>query len=73
MPNPSHTPKERKKKRKTKKTAKRTPVSKTKARQILREGEIGGKKLTEKQKRLFGLIAGGGVPTRLVKKKRRKK
>jgi len=40
-------------------------MSKEKAKQILREGEIGGKAITEKQEGLFGLIAGGGKPTRL--------
>lgn len=37
-------------------------VSPTKARKILRHGEISGRPLTAKQKRFFGLIAGGGTP-----------
>ena len=47
------------------------PVSKTKARTILREGEIGGKKLTPKQKGFFGALAGGvlGHPKRRTKKR----
>ena len=43
-------------------------LTKAKAKKILRDGEIGGKKLTARQKRFFGHIAGGGVPTRLRKK-----
>ncbi len=31
-----------------------------KARKILRDGTVRGRKLTSKQRRLFGLIAGGG-------------
>ncbi|MGH2567683.1 MAG: hypothetical protein ACRDGA_05045 [Bacteroidota bacterium] len=37
---------------------------KEKAKKILREGQIGGKKLTDKQQRFFGFLAGGGTPTR---------
>jgi len=46
----------------------------TKARKILRDGKIHGKKLTAKQRKYFGLIAGGGTPTGKKKKrgKRRK-
>lgn len=40
-------------------------VSPAKARKILEDGEIDGKPLTEKQRRFFGLIAGGGKPTRI--------
>lgn len=43
-------------------------VSSRKAREILRHGEVRGKKLTKKQKGLFGLMAGGKRPTRLRKK-----
>ena len=43
-------------------------LTKAKARLILKEGKIGSKKLTARQKRFFGHIAGGGVPTRLRKK-----
>jgi len=34
-------------------------VSKSKARKILRDGKIGGKKLTKKQKGFFGARTGG--------------
>lgn len=33
-----------------------------KARKILRDGEINGKPLTEKQRKFFGAIAGGESP-----------
>jgi hypothetical protein len=36
-----------------------------KAKKILREGVARGRKLSKKQKGLFGLIAGGGIPTRV--------
>lgn len=42
-----------------------SPVSAVKAKEIIRHGEVRGKPLTEKQKGLFGLIAGGGHPTRM--------
>ena len=45
-------------------------TTKAKAKEILRHGEVKGKPLSEKQKGLFGLVAGGGTPTRLKKKKR---
>ena len=35
-------------------------LTQTKAKQILKDGEANGKDLTEKQKRYFGAIAGGG-------------
>ncbi len=38
------------------------PVSQSKAKKILRDGEIRGKPLTDPQEGLFGLIAGGGTP-----------
>ena len=44
-------------------------LSKFKAKKILTEGKIGGKKISPAQKRFFGLIAGGGEPTRLKRKK----
>ena len=37
----------------------KSPVTKSKAKTILREGTARGKKLTAKQKRFFGAIAGG--------------
>lgn len=39
-------------------------LTKTKARKILRDKTIRGKKLTGKQKRFFGAIAGGAKPKR---------
>ena len=36
-----------------------------KAKKMLKEGVARGHKLTKKQKGLFGLIAGGGKPTKL--------
>jgi len=49
------------------------PVSKRKAKTILREGRTRGKKLSRKQKGLFGAIAGGsfGHPKRKRKRKKR--
>ena len=43
-------------------------ISKAKARQILREGEIGGKPLTRRQMGFFGARA-GGKPVRRKRKK----
>lgn len=43
-------------------------LTQKKAKTILEHGEVGGRPLTKKQKALFGLIAGGGTPTRLRKK-----
>jgi hypothetical protein len=45
-------------------------LTKAKAKKILEDGSIRGHPLTAKQKRFFGLIAGGGKPK---KRKRRKK
>lgn len=42
-------------------------LTKRKAKTILEHGEVRGKRLTKRQKALFGLIAGGGRPTRLRK------
>lgn len=44
-------------------------LTKAKAKKILEDKKVRGKKLTAKQKRFFGFIAGGGRPTRLKKKK----
>ena len=41
-----------------------------KAKKILRHGEVKGEPLSTRQKRFFGLIAGGGKATRLRKKKK---
>jgi len=37
-------------------------LSSTKAKEILRHGEVNDKPLTRKQKRFFGAIAGGQKP-----------
>lgn len=42
-----------------------------KAKKILREGIAKGRKLTPKQKRFFGLIAGGRIPSRLKSRKKK--
>lgn len=44
-------------------------LGKGKAKEILKHGEVRGHALTAKQKGLFRLIAGGGKPTRMRKKK----
>ena len=38
--------------------------SKAKSKEMLKHGTVHGKPLTDKQKGLFGLIAGGKKPTR---------
>lgn len=43
--------------------AKHGKLNKAKAQQILDDGEINGKPLTDKQKALFRMIAGGGPPS----------
>jgi hypothetical protein len=42
-------------------------LTKEKAKTILEDGSVRGKKLSAKQKSFFGFIAGGGRPTRLKK------
>lgn len=37
----------------------KAPVGKAKAKKMMKDGEIKGKKMTPKQKGLFGAIAGG--------------
>ena len=39
-------------------------LSKSKAKEMLRHGEVHGEPLTEKQRGLFGLVAGGGRPSK---------
>ncbi len=46
-------------------------ITKAKAKKILSDGKIGGKSLTAKQKKFFGFIAGGGVPTKVGKRKKK--
>ena len=41
-----------------------SPVSKWKAREILSDGTVHGKALTERQRGFFGVIASGKKPTR---------
>lgn len=43
--------------------------SKAKAKKILKDKTIRGKKITKKQRGLFGLVAGGKKPTKLGKRK----
>jgi len=50
---------------------KRGLPSKAKAGEMLRHGEVRDKPLSEKQKGLFGLIRGGGTPTRMRRRKKR--
>ena len=52
---------------------KRGLPSKAKAKEIMRHGEVRGHMLTEKQRGMMGLIAGGGTPTRMKGKKRGKR
>lgn len=59
-------------KRKATRKRGKAPVTAKKAKKILADGEVKGHPLTEKQKRFFGLIAGGGTPTRTKKKKRKR-
>lgn len=47
---------------------KRSLPTRVKAKKIRKHGKVRGKRLTKKQKGLFGLIAGGQKPTRLKKK-----
>lgn len=44
-----------------------------KAKKLLRDDEVRGRPLTGPQKGLFGLIAGGGRPTRLKRRRRGKR
>lgn len=46
-------------------------LTKHKAKKMLRHGKVRGKRLTKKQKGLFGLIAGGKKPTRLKRRRKR--
>lgn len=54
---------------------KKKHVSKAKAKKIMKHGEVKGKPLTEKQRGYFGLLAGGGNPTKMTNQRspRRKK
>ena len=48
-------------------------LTKAKAKLILKDGKVRGKKLTAKQSLFFGLIAGGKKQTKLKKKIGRKR
>lgn len=48
-------------------------LTKSKAKKILKHGEVHDKPLTEKQKKFFGAVASGKTPKIKRKKKRRKK
>lgn len=43
---------------------KKKKLTKAKAKKILKDGKIRGKKLTAKQKKFFGAISGGQRPRR---------
>ncbi len=46
-------------------------LTKKKAKEILKHGEVRGKKLTERQRGFFGARA-GGVPIKKIKKTKRR-
>ncbi len=52
--------------------AKKRWPSRSKARKMLRDGTIRGKKITKRQRGLFGLIASGKRPTRTRGRRRRR-
>ena len=52
---------------------KRGMPSREKAKTMLRDDSAQGHPLTDKQKGYFGMIAGGGTPSRTKGKKRRKR
>lgn len=43
---------------------KKKRLSSAKAKKILEDGSVRGHKLTTRQKKFFGFIAGGGTPTK---------
>lgn len=47
-------------------------LTSAKARTMLRENQAQGKELTPRQKRFFGFIAGGGKPSRVRTKLRKR-
>ncbi len=53
-------------------TKRKKPFTVAKAKKVLREKRptLRGKPVTPAQRRLLGFIAGGGVPSRLKKKKK---
>ena len=50
--------------------AKKNKLTSKKALTMLQEGRVHGKKLTEKQMKFFGAVAGGEKPKRTKKKKK---
>jgi len=50
---------------------KKAPVTQAKAKKILKDGEVNGKPLTEKQRKFFGRLAGGAKRIRVPKKRKR--
>lgn len=48
-------------------------LTKTKAGKMLKHGTVRGKPLTGPQEGYFGLVKGGGTPTRLRKNKKRRR
>ena len=46
-------------------------ITQEKAKEMLRHGTVHGKKISKKQKGLFGLIAGGKRPTQIKKPKKK--
>ena len=52
--------------------SKRKYPSKSKAKEILKDGTVHGKPLTAAQRGLMGILAGGGKPNPKLMKKRKK-
>lgn len=52
--------------------AKGHKLTSAKARKILEDGTVRGHPITKRQKKFFGLIAGGGRPTRTKKRKKKR-
>lgn len=50
----------------------KAPVSPVKARKMLRDGEVGGRPMTSRQRRFFGRIAGGAKTVRKNARKARR-
>jgi len=63
----------RRRRRRKRRTKYKKRLTSRKAGKMLRHGKVRGKRLTRKQRGLFGLIAGGGKPTRLKRRKRKRR
>lgn len=48
------------------KSRKKKKLTQEKAKEMMRHGEVHGRPLTERQRGLFGLIAGGGKPRKKI-------